>query len=100
MAGVKPAYLALMLGDNITTIQKYYVHVGFGMTLADGFETIPKMIEAKSIEDPARAQLHRLAAPTTCLCPQCGRCLRSSSKGRHCRRQTTVEAPGRPVTDK
>jgi hypothetical protein len=61
MAGVKPAYLALMLGDNITTIQKYYVHVGFGMTLADGFETIPKMIEAKSIEDPARVQLHHLA---------------------------------------
>ena len=61
MAGVKPAYLALMLGDNITTIQKYYVHVGFGMTLADGFETIPKMIEAKSVEDPVRVQLHQLA---------------------------------------
>ena len=31
------------------------------MTLADGFDTIPKRIEAKSIEDSARAQLHHLA---------------------------------------
>lgn len=61
LAGVKAAYLALMLGDNITTVQKYYVHVGFSMALVEGFDTIPKMIEAKSTEDPDRAQLHRLA---------------------------------------
>ncbi len=61
MAGVKAAYLALMLGDNITTVQRYYVHVGFGMALARGFESIPKMIGAKSAENPARAKLHQLA---------------------------------------
>jgi integrase len=61
MAGAKPAYLARMLGDNITTVQKYYVHVGFGMELLPGFSGIPKMIEAKAATDPEREQLHRLA---------------------------------------
>ncbi|MDX9981594.1 MAG: hypothetical protein RBU25_16345, partial [Lentisphaeria bacterium] len=61
MTGVKAAYLALMLGDNITTVQRYYVHVGFGMALAHGFETIPKMIEAKATTNPEREELHRLA---------------------------------------
>lgn len=61
MAGAKPAYLARMLGDNITTVQQYYVHVGFGMKLLDGFDSVPKMIEAKASTDPEREQLRRLA---------------------------------------
>ena len=61
MAGAKPAYLAAMLGDNITTVQKYYVQVGLAVTLVDGFADVPKMIEARAIQDPDRAQLHRLA---------------------------------------
>jgi site-specific recombinase XerD len=60
MAGAKPAYLAAMLGDNITTVQKYYVQVGFAVALVDGFADVPKMIEAKAVEDPERARLHRL----------------------------------------
>jgi hypothetical protein len=31
--GTGPAHSTLMLGDNLTTVQKYYVHVGFGMVL-------------------------------------------------------------------
>ncbi len=61
MAGAKPAYLARMLGDNITTVQRYYVHVGFGMKLLEGFDNVPKMIEAKATTAPERDQLHRLA---------------------------------------
>jgi len=100
MAGVKPAYLALMLGDNITTIQKYYVHVGFGMALADGFETIPKMIEAKSVEDPARAQ-----TPPPCRADDLPLSavrqvlvLIKQGQARHCHRQAAAEATGHPVT--
>jgi integrase len=60
-AGVPVAYLSSMMGDNITTVQKYYTHVGFAMELVAGFGTITNMIEAKQGADPERAQLHRLA---------------------------------------
>jgi integrase len=60
-AGVPVAYLSSMMGDNITTVQKYYTHVGFAMELVEGFGTITNMIEAKQGADPERAKLHRLA---------------------------------------
>ena len=60
-AGVPPAYLSLMTGDTLQTLQRFYVKVGYAQAPVPGFETIPKMIEAKTAEDPDRAQLHRLA---------------------------------------
>jgi len=61
MAGAAPAYLAAMLGDNIATVDRYYVRVGLGAELVEGFAGLPKMIEAKAVNDPDRAALHRLA---------------------------------------
>ena len=60
-AGVSVAYLSLMAGDAIKTLEKYYLHIGLATELVSGFETMPKMIEAKATTDPERAQLHRLA---------------------------------------
>lgn len=60
-AGAPVPYLSSMMGDNITTVQKYYTHVGFAMELVEGFGTITSMIEAKQGADPDRARLHRLA---------------------------------------
>lgn len=60
MAGAKPAYLAAMLGDNLTTVEKYYVRVGYQETLLAGFGDVPKLIEAKATTDPERAALHKM----------------------------------------
>lgn len=60
-AGVPPAYLTLMTGDTLQTLQRFYVKVGYAQTPVPGFETIPKMIEAKAATNPEREELHRLA---------------------------------------
>jgi integrase len=63
-AGAPPAYLSLMTGDTLQTLQRFYVKVGYAQQPVPGFESIPHMIEGKQQAEPTepeRAQLRQLA---------------------------------------
>jgi site-specific recombinase XerD len=62
-AGVPPAYLSLMTGDTLQTLQRFYVKVGYAQAPVSGFESIPGMIEGKEETkpiEPEREQLRKL----------------------------------------
>lgn len=57
-AGVKPAHLALMLGDRMSTVDKFYVKVGLGQDAVTGFRELPAMTGGTA--EPDRRRLHEL----------------------------------------
>ncbi len=61
-AGASPAYLSLMTGDTLQTLEKFYVKLTYRQRAVHGFETLPRLLEAEpATTDPERDQLHRLA---------------------------------------
>lgn len=61
-AGISPAYLSMMTGDSITTLQRFYVKVGYQQAPIVGFSGISGLIEApETTLEPERLQLIELA---------------------------------------
>ncbi|WP_309382057.1 tyrosine-type recombinase/integrase [Cerasicoccus frondis] len=58
-ADVPVAYLQLMTGDTIQTLQKYYVKVGLQEIAAPGFEALKELVTGRQEGD--RSELKRLA---------------------------------------
>jgi integrase len=60
-AGAQPAYLSMMTGDTLQTLQRYYVKVGYQQDPVSGFEELPRLIGGNRSGEPEREELRRLA---------------------------------------
>lgn len=60
-AGALPAYLSMMTGDTLQTLQRYYVKVGYQQKPIAGFEQLPRLIGGEASAEPERQELRRLA---------------------------------------
>ena len=63
MAGAKSLWLSKMLGDSLSTVDKYYLQAGYGDTLLAGFEHLPTLTAGTrklADGDAVRKQAHDL----------------------------------------
>mgnify|MGYP006076821679 CR=1 FL=1 len=61
-AGVKSAYLQLITGDTLQTLEKYYVHIAkVGVSPSPEFELLARLVSPDGNKNPKREELKRLA---------------------------------------
>jgi integrase len=61
MSGCKPVWLARMMGDSLSTVDKYYIQAGLHDTTVFGFDHLPMLTDGgNQTTDPEREQLHQL----------------------------------------
>lgn len=64
MAGAKSLWLSKMLGDSLSTVDKYYLQAGYGDTLLAGFNDLPQLTDGTGKKltdgDKLRAEAHDL----------------------------------------
>jgi hypothetical protein len=60
-AGAPVAYLSLMTGDTLQTLQRFYIQVGYGQEPVQGFGALIGMIDTRQSSHPDRQRLAQLA---------------------------------------